>query len=497
MKRENYTPFILGAIVLVAAFFRLYDVPNRALMGNETVRDAVVGLVGARELQLPVTGPFSSLGAFTFGPWYWYHLIASYWIFPTPYAAWYMLAFMSLLFVVVLFGIGLVIGGPILGLVAAFLAAIAPNQLTAATHLTQPNLLFFYTAFIFFLVVLTAKSTHPSRWVFTMLGAAFGIAVNFHFQAVNLGVAVVALFVFRKSLRFIWHLLLGFFIVNIPLLVFQLLNHWHTLRMVVYTMVHMDGLIYVPNSWKIYVFQFWPDLWANQFGLPIWVGVVFGAVASAVILRMIMKKQQVLMRLSVLIFFVMFVALRYYKGERFFSYYNFFTPWLFVFAAVPLAWGLQAKHIAVRLVTIGVLLAYTMSVLPKDIAMLAPSEFTLALKNAVAIIKAEYEGKSVVIHNCLAKNLYRDFTLTFLLGIEGRVGTDGAKLGFTKGGCEYPGSAAGLLESSKYASEELQKMELMDFTAAPEAAILENHWFPLTLEVMYDTEVKWWYKEKP
>ena len=142
MKRENYTPFILGAIVLVAAFFRLYDVPNRALMGNETVRDAVVGLVGARELQLPVTGPFSSLGAFTFGPWYWYHLIASYWIFPTPYAAWYMLAFMSLLFVVVLFGIGLVIGGPILGLVAAFLAAIAPNQLTAATHLTQPNLFF-------------------------------------------------------------------------------------------------------------------------------------------------------------------------------------------------------------------------------------------------------------------------------------------------------------------------------------------------------------------
>lgn len=484
---------LLIGVLLLAGFLRFYNLPNRALMGNETVRDAVVGLVGAREFQLPITGPFSSLGAFTFGPWYWYHLILGSVVFHTPHAAWYTLAALSIGFVAMLFLIGLLIDGPLLGLVMAFLAAIAPNQIVASLHLTQPNLLLFYAGFVLWLFLLLVRQKNPSVWLFFVFGAVYGITASMHFQAITLGVIVLVALVLRRHLVSFGYLLLGFVLVNIPSLVFQLLNHWHTLRMVLYTMKHMDELIYVPNSWKIYALQFWPDLWANHFWLDLRIGVVFGLLAATAVALSVVRKKNYFVRMTALVFSIMFVMLRYYKGERYLSYYNFLSPFLFVFAAMPIAYGLRAKYIVVRLLTVGVLIGYAVSIVPKHLELLKPSEFTTFMGDVAGTIQKEYGDKQVIIHNCKAKNMYRDFSLAFLLGSPRRPGQERVNVGFTDEGCKYPGEAT----DSMFASETLAKMQIVDFTHVPEEAIAGAQWFPLTLENMYDTEVKWWYKEKP
>lgn len=492
-KVASVFPFLFIGTLLLAGFLRFYDVPNRVLLGNETVRDAVVGFVGARELQLPITGPFSSLGAFTFGPWYWYNLIAGNWVFHTPYASWYTLAAASFGFVAVMFLIGLAIDGPVLGLVAAFAAAVVPNQVVAGLHLTQPNFLLFYSGLLVWLFLLVVSQTAPSRWLFFVFGAVYGMTASMHFQAITLGVLVLVAMLLRWRFVSLVYLLFGCVVVTIPSLVFQLLNHWHTVRMMLYSMIHMDELIYVPNSWRIYALQFWPDLWANQLGLSIRSGVLLGAAAGIAVTAGILKRKNFLLRISVVVFVIMAVMLRYYKGERFFSYYNFLSPFLFVFAALPIAYALRAKQLIFRLLAVGMLVGYALSVIPRDVELLAPSKFTVHIHGIAGDIRKQYPDRRVIMHNCKAKNLYRDFTLAFLLGVRSRPEQQPVNVGFMDEGCGYPIERA----VPVFAGETMERLQITDFTNVSEASVTAAQWHPLTLEDMYATEVKWWYKEKP
>ncbi len=67
--------WLLAGILLIAIFLRFNHAPYRYSLGRESIRDAFVAIESAKELQLPLIGPFSSTGPYTFGPWYWYQLI--------------------------------------------------------------------------------------------------------------------------------------------------------------------------------------------------------------------------------------------------------------------------------------------------------------------------------------------------------------------------------------------------------------------------------------
>src|SRR5579859_7282680 len=82
---------LLIAILTLALFLRFYNFTNRYSLGSETVRDAFVGIIGAQQLQLPLVGPFSSFGQFTFGPWYWWELIFFTLIAKTVFSPWIIL----------------------------------------------------------------------------------------------------------------------------------------------------------------------------------------------------------------------------------------------------------------------------------------------------------------------------------------------------------------------------------------------------------------------
>ncbi|MBI5619473.1 hypothetical protein HY950_00745, partial [Candidatus Gottesmanbacteria bacterium] len=72
MSSRTKTPLVLLLILAVAIFFRFYNAPLRYGIGDDSSRDAFVAYQGAKDLQFPLTGPFSSLGQFTFGPWYYW-----------------------------------------------------------------------------------------------------------------------------------------------------------------------------------------------------------------------------------------------------------------------------------------------------------------------------------------------------------------------------------------------------------------------------------------
>src|SRR4051812_568802 len=94
--------YLLLAILIVGFFLRFYNTPARFTMGEDSTRDAMVAISGAQHLQFPLTGPFSSLGPFTFGPWYYYFLIL-FSLLPIAYAPWFFLGITSFLFIIVMY----------------------------------------------------------------------------------------------------------------------------------------------------------------------------------------------------------------------------------------------------------------------------------------------------------------------------------------------------------------------------------------------------------
>ena len=73
--RRYWKLYLLLIILIIGIFFRFYNTPMRYSLGDDSSRDAMVAFEDAKEFQLPLLGPFSSLGPFTFGPWYYYQLI--------------------------------------------------------------------------------------------------------------------------------------------------------------------------------------------------------------------------------------------------------------------------------------------------------------------------------------------------------------------------------------------------------------------------------------
>src|SRR3989344_6988296 len=270
-KKQKLQFYIFLAILLLGAILRFYNYPYRYSLGEETIRDAVIGIEGARELQFPLTGSFSSLGPFTFGPWYAYQLIIFYLAFPYEYSPWIYLSIISILYIFIMYKIGKILGGDNFGLILSFITAISPAQIISATHLTSHNNTNLFAAlsiWIFLILLLKNKS----KWWNLLLGFVLGVGMNLHFQMGGLLMLPVALFLYkRKFLNFVYSGL-GVIISFIPMLVFEMNNHWFTTRNLFFYLTEGKNAIYVPNRWLFYVRDFWPSFWSDALGVPVWFG---------------------------------------------------------------------------------------------------------------------------------------------------------------------------------------------------------------------------------
>src|SRR3990167_5364189 len=203
-KRNRRDVIKLTIIILLGSFLRLFNFPYRYGLGEETVRDEVVGIEAARELQLPLTGAFSSLGPFTFGPLYTYQVAFSYLVLPFNYSPWIYLSLISIFYIYIIYKIGEILNGKNFGLILAFIAAVSPAQIISATHLTSHNNtnLFAALSIWVFLIIL---SKDKSKWWNFLLGLIIGIGMNLHFQMGGLLILPLILFISkRKYLNFLF-----------------------------------------------------------------------------------------------------------------------------------------------------------------------------------------------------------------------------------------------------------------------------------------------------
>ncbi|MDP2638353.1 MAG: glycosyltransferase family 39 protein [Candidatus Levybacteria bacterium] len=499
-KKQKIQFYVLLGILLLGLFLRFYNYPYRYSLGEETIRDAVVGIEGARELQFPLTGSFSSLGPFTFGPWYAYQLIIFYLIFPFLYSPWIYLGIISVIYIFIMYKVGRVLGGSTFGLITAFLAAISPAQIISATHLTNPNNTNFFAAlsiWLFLILLLKSKST----WWYLIFGFLIGVGINLHFQMGSLLILPLILLIYKRKISNFMYSALGVLISFIPMLIFEMNNHWFTVRNMFFYLTEGKNAIYVPNRWLFYVRDFWPAFWSDALGVPVWFGnlIIF---LFLIVMAWSIYNKKISLKLAILIgvFLLNFILLRYYWGPRFFGYLNFLRPFIFIFTAFAVI-NLKYKKVYLGFILIPLVVLFSY---PRIVSELASDPFSKIVHDKVSELKEKYPSKNFSLFTCSKKynSTYNSvaFSTLFLLDKSNKFGDDAVKIAF-QSDCDYPKGiniASNPTGKEEYLSlGRMRGVKMMDFSSASDSAILEAGWESLTFAKLYDNYARWWFQIQP
>lgn len=474
---------LLIVILSIAFILRFWQYDQRYGIGYDGSRDAFVAFESARQIQLPLTGSFSSIGPITFGPWYYYYITFASMVIPSIWAPWMAIGLASILMVLVMYKIGCVLLNPSFGLLLAFISAISPAQVSASTPLQQHALIGLLSSLVIylFLKVMTddKNGKTPVIW-----GFLTGIAINTHFQATGLLTLPVILFLFSKKKKFIITYILGLFISMIPILTFELNNHWFNTRNILDYIFIGQYRIWTSNRWLTFLGKFWPEFWSYVTGLPI---VISSSVMFASVLlltaKFFKKKIPLSWVLISICFVIQLVLLRYYRGEKYFGYLQFFHPFTFIYTGYFL-YSLCRKTRKSILIA-GVLALYLFFVLPNSVQNLKADEFNLETKQRLNFLTTKYPHSKFSTFECKkTSDTNRIQGLLLLLYMNKFNDEKGEKIAIHNPFCLYGKNEImnyGLVNISNMSKESLDTSGLVQMTP----------------EGISDGTARWWFKKQP
>ena len=167
---------LLGVIMLLAAFMRLYKVRDYIVFLGDEGRDVMV----VRDIlhgHLTFLGPTASVGGSYLGPIYYYMMAPFLWVWGyDPAGPAYLISLLGTATVFLVYLFGKKLYHPIVGLSAAFLYAIAPLIVRYSRASWNPNPLPFFTILgMLFLYYATEK--HHKKYFFLAAFADLDLAL--------------------------------------------------------------------------------------------------------------------------------------------------------------------------------------------------------------------------------------------------------------------------------------------------------------------------------
>lgn len=496
--------FILLGILLLATLLRFYNFPNRYGFDSDAIRDVNVAYYAATHFFFPLTGPFSSAGPFTFGPFYYYFLSFSYYLFPSAFAPWILISILSVVTVFVMYKAGEALGGKVLGYITGLLAALSASEIQSGTGVSNLNFVPFLSAVsLFLLLIIIQDKKKIWSWASFLLGVSLGLCINMHYQSAGLLVFPVIVLLYKgiANWRKIVLFSVGIFLTAIPLLVFNLLHNWHTVRGILYSYEYVRKAIYVPNSWSIYLKSFWPALWANMLGVPVWMGILFMALCIGLFLFKVWKKQYSFLSIILIIgFMINFISLRYYWGERHFVYFEYLQPLVILFSAYVLyfLYKLVGKNVLIPLI-----LLLGIVIFINDIPLLQSDGSHMQYIADVRQLTKQYPQKQFHIFVCnTAKNKASAQTYAYLLSYNHKLSPSGVQIGIFgyRNTCDYPPTAGFMEKTATFSAQKasmyyptIENTSMVALSRASSSALHSAKWDTVSGQTIYKNVAEWWY----
>ncbi len=492
LKETMIKQFIFLIILSTGIFFRFYNYFNRITFDTDSTRDAFVAFVGSQILQFPLTGPFISIAPVTTGPWYWYQLIIAKILLQTYFAPWIYLGILSSLLIIIYYRIGTILESAKFGLILSFIVALSPQQIRTAYFLTNPSTIGFFSTLVFLIFFEIILRRRPTYWGL-LLGAIIGLTLNSHFQSAPLVLFIIFLIFYNKYKTAIYALV-GFLVTLMPLLFFELNNHWYNTRNIIDYLLFGQFRICISVRWLTYIYDFWPRFWVFVTGGAKYLGLFIMIASFLVFIKKILNKsaKTKLFILLAISFLIEVIIIRYYRGEKFFGYLQFFHPYIFLLTGYVLYSFFEAKK--GLFVGFLVLATYLYMVLPSSLDTLKDDELTEEIKKIHKQVIDQLGDKEYALFNCQHKdiNLVRGLDTYFYIKNNFNENSN-QKLLIYNGRCNFPDIENNNLASYKYFKADF----IYDVSNLSEPSLLEKGVEKFSPKKEFQSSARWWFDEKP
>lgn len=401
-------------ICALAILLRLYNLPGNFTIDGDSGRDVMIAHEAIRRGEIPLTGPFTSAGPFVFGPFFYWFITASYLLLPFGLLSpWVLLFIVAIAFVFLMMVIGDQLGGKKLAIIIGLLSATSPQMVQRSRVLTQHTLVAISAAVGLLCYVLLWKR---KRALFAfLLGGSLGIALSLHYQAINLLLFLPAVFLvlavnWKTKILYLVVAAIGFLLPSLPLLFWDSQQNFANVRNILDFLLIGQYRIYVPTSWKLFLFQQFPSYLTFVVGglLPVGLILFFAGIIGAV------RSRGVVFILAVIYLILLFVN-RYYHGERFEGYLIYFVPFVLLFSGI-----LLEKLGTVALAIVLVLNIWATTQILAD----NPYNFSVIAKQAAQIRK--FYGNKVSVYQNNPNSSLVAYPLYLALQESGAIGQEGS-----------------------------------------------------------------------
>lgn len=327
--------FYLIIILVLAVFLRLYNFSGNFSIDGDGGRDVMIAREAINRGEIPLTGPFTSAGPFVFGPFFYWFIIGAYRFLPFGlFSPWVMIFIAGIFFIFLMIVIANETGGKKLAIVVGLLAAFSPQMIVRSRALTQHTMVAIFAALAMFFYILLWKRKKSGLAFF--LGITLGIAVSLHYQAINLLLFLPAVFLIPKinwKVKITYFLLtvIGFILPSLPLLIWDSHQNFANINNILDYFLIGQYRLYVPSSWKLFLFTQFPGHFAFVTGGLFPVGLILFLTSTFWLIR----SRGVTFILAAIYLILLFLN-RYYHGERFEGYLIYFVPFILLFSGILL-----------------------------------------------------------------------------------------------------------------------------------------------------------------
>ncbi|HSA84446.1 MAG TPA: glycosyltransferase family 39 protein [Patescibacteria group bacterium] len=352
--KKNYLVILFWLIILLAFIVRFYDFNLRWGLGNDDARDIMIAKEAIARGELPLIGSFSSAGPFVFGPIFYWYLMLCYLILPSfLFAPWLITGILGVITVIIFMWCGKKIAGNHFALLVGLFAATSPQLVARSLALGQHTFVGFTTACMLLSFLFFFKK--KKLFFAFLIGICIGAGINFHYQALNL-LIFLALFLFIPQLS--WKKKIGSFLLAgfgvllaySPLLIWDSQQQFANFRNILDYFLIGQHRLYVPNSWKLFLFSFLPSYWSFVIGhFSILAITIMFTVGITAVIALWKRKFAISVLLMSVPFTLLILLNRFYKGERSEGYLLYLLPFILLITCygLYLLWQ-QGKFVVVR-----------------------------------------------------------------------------------------------------------------------------------------------------
>lgn len=428
---------ILLITVIFGFLLRFYNYSNRWGLGADDGRDLMIAHQLLIHRRLPMFGFFQSAGPFVIGPLFYYFIMLVDIIFPfaisSPYAA---VGILNTLSIAVYYFVGKEIADKKLGILLAFLAAISPQLTIHALALSNPSMVPIFTiCFIYFFILLWKTG---KRIFALLMGIMLGIILNMHYSTINLFfflpfVLLVPKTSFKQKIIFLLLIVSAFFACTLPLLLWDSQQSFANTRNILDYFLIGQYRQYVPNSWKIFLFQFYPYFWSFVIGGESSVGIILmGSFVLGVVVALWKKKISSVMVALLSIFALLSLLNRYYHGIRTEGYFLYLNPIILMLTG----WSLYIlSQVKLKKIYIGYIVVAALLILI-TIGSAISLRSLLGYNNGVSqviqtmnLLQKQYPGKKFAVYDYQWETPDHSYALSSYLGFYHLIDENGIPIG--------------------------------------------------------------------